>query len=53
MQGEIVFSVHSVWKVKENNIPGKAGLESQGLSGKKVFLLFLVMESQRNFFIIV
>ena len=27
--------VHSVWKVRENNIPGKAGLESQGLSAKK------------------
>ena len=29
--------VHSVWKVRENNIPGKAGLESQGLSGKNFF----------------
>ena len=25
--------VHSVWKVRENNIPGKAGLESPGKSG--------------------
>ena len=25
--------MHSVWKVRENNISGKAGLESQGKSG--------------------
>ena len=41
--GKIISLARQVWKVRE----------SQGLSGKKVFLLYLVRESQGNFFIIV
>ena len=43
---EFPYRVHSVWKVRENNIPGKAGLESQGKSGIVREKSFFVVSSQ-------